>query len=201
MENLINRAKNVVLQPRETWEVIKTEETTLSSLLTSYVFPLALIPAIASFIGYGIIGFNTGFFGQAASIEWGMSQAITTFVSAFFGVIISAWVISLLAKNFGTELTLNNAAKLVAYSYTPSLVSGIFYLIPALTILAIVGAFYSLYILYIGFQPITNVSESQKTSYFVLSLIAIIVVSVVVTFVLGLILTAFGLVGYQSFKI
>lgn len=201
MENLINRAKNMILQPKETWEVIKTEETALSSLLTSYVFPLALIPAIASFIGYGIIGFNTGFFGQAASIEWGISQAITTFISAFIGVIISAWVISLLSKNFGTDVTLNNAAKLVAYSYTPSLLAGIFYLIPALTILAIVGAIYSLYVLYIGFQPITNVSEGQKTSYFVVSLIAIIVISVVLTFVLGIILTTFGIASYQALNL
>jgi len=201
MENLINRTKNMVLQPKETWEVIKIEETTLSSLLTSYVFPLALIPAIASFIGYGIIGFNTGFFGQAASIEWGISQAITTFASAFIGVIISAWVISLLAKNFGTDVTLNNAAKLVSYSYTPSLLAGIFYLIPALTILAIVGAIYSLYILYIGFQPITNVSEGQKTSYFVVSLIAIIVISAVLTFVSGIILTTFGIASYQALNL
>jgi hypothetical protein len=201
MENLISRAKNMVVMPKVTWDVIKTEETSIPSLLSGYVFPLALIPAIASFIGYGFIGFNVGFFGQASSIEWGISQAITTFATAFIGIFISAWVISQLAKNFGTTVSLNDAIKLVAYSYTPSLLSGAFYLIPALTILTLIGGIYSLYVLYLGFQPITNVNEQQKTSYFLISLIAIIAVSVVVTFVLGIILTTFGLVGYQSFKI
>jgi hypothetical protein len=201
MENLISRAKSIVLQPKDTWEVIKTEEASSSSILTGYVLPLALIPAIASFIGYGFIGFNVGFFGQASSIEWGISQAITTFATIFIGIFISAWVISQLAKNFGTSASLNDAIKLVAYSYTPLLLSGIFYLIPALTVLTLIGGIYSLYLLYLGFQPITSVSEQQKTSYFLISLIAIIAVSVVVTFMLGVILTALGLVGYQSFKI
>jgi hypothetical protein len=88
MENLINRAKNIVLQPKETWEVIKTEETSTSGILTTYVFPLALIPAIASFIGYGFIGFNVGFFGRTASLDWGIAQAVTTFATTFVGVII-----------------------------------------------------------------------------------------------------------------
>lgn len=201
MENLISRAKNMITQPKVTWDVIKTEETYIPNLLTGYVFPLALIPAIASFIGYGFIGFNVGFLGHASSIEWGISQAIITFATAFIGIFISAWVISQLAKNFGTTVSLNDAIKLVAYSYTPSLLSGVFYLIPALTILTLIGGIYSLYVLYLGFQPITNVNEQQKTSYFLISLIAIIVVSVVITFVLGIILTTFGLVGYQSFKI
>ncbi len=198
MENLINRAKKMVFQPKETWEEIKTEETTTSGILTNYVFPLALIPAIASFIGYGFIGFNIGIFGRAASIEWGIGQAVTTFVSTFIGVIISAWVISRLGKNFGTSTTMNDAAKLVAYSYTPALIAGVFYMIPALTIIIALGGLYSLYLLYIGFQPITNVSEQQKTSYFLVSLIVIIVVSVVLFLVLGSILTALGLAGYQS---
>ena len=201
MENLISRAKNMITQPKVTWDVIKTEETSIPNLLTGYVFPLALIPAIASFIGYGFIGFNVGFFGQASSIEWGISQAIITFATAFIGIFISAWVISQLAKNFGTTVSLNDAIKLVAYSYTPSLLSGVFYLISALTVLTLIGGIYSLYVLYLGFQPITNVNEQQKTSYFLISLIAIIVVSVVITFVLGIILTTFGLVGYQLFKI
>jgi hypothetical protein len=166
MDNLVNRAKQMIFQPKATWEVIKTEDTSATNLLTGHLFPLSLIPAIASFIGFGLIGFNTGIFGNATSIEWGISQAITTFASTIVGVIISAWVISQLAPKFGTTLTMNNAVKLVAYAYTPSLVAGVFYLIPSLTPLAIIGGIYSLYVLYIGFQPMTKVSEDQHTTYF-----------------------------------
>jgi len=198
MENIVNRVKQIILQPKATWEIIKTEDTSAANILTSYILPLAFIPAIASLIGLGLIGFNTGIFGRAASLEWGISQAITTFASAFIGVIISAWVIFQLAPKFGATLTMNNAVKLVAYGYTPSLVAGVFYLIPSLTLLVIIGGIYSLYVLYIGFQPMTNVSEDQHMTYFLVSIVAIIVVYAVLTFVLGVALTTFGLANYQS---
>lgn len=198
METLMNRAKQIVLQPKETWNVIASEETTVSKLLTSYVLPLALIPAIASFIGFGIIGFSAGYFGRAASLEWGINQAVTSFIGTFLGIWVSAWVISQLAPKYGVTLSMSDAVKLVAYSYTPSMLAGIFYLIPALTILVIVGSIYSLYVLYLGFQPITKVNSEQQTSYFVISLIAIIIVFVAISFVLGIILTTIGLAGYQK---
>jgi hypothetical protein len=198
MGNIVNRTKNMILKPKATWEVIKTEETSAAMVLSGYLFPLTLIPAIASFVGFGLIGFNTGFFGRAANIEWGISQSITTFVNIFVGVIISAWIISQLAPKFGATLTMNNAVKLVAYSYTSSIVAGVFYLIPALTIIVILGGLYSLYLLYLGFQPMTGVSEEQNMAYFLVSVIAIIVVSVALTFIFGALLTTFGLASYHS---
>ena len=195
---VINRARQIILQPKAAWEVIKNEETSVSNLLTYYILPLALIPAIASFIGFGFIGFNTGIFGRTASFEWGINQSLTVFVGTFVGILISSWVISQLAPKFGVSLTISNAVKLVAYSYTPSLLAGVFYIIPALTILVLIGSIYSLYILYIGFQPITNVSEEQKTNYFLLSLVAIIVIFMVLSFVLGIILTTIGFAGYRA---
>jgi len=193
MENIINRVKKIVLEPKATWEVIKTEETPAMDVLITYILPLSLIPAIASFIGYGFIGFNTGIFGNMSSIEWGASHAINIFVSTFIGILLSAWVIVMLAPKFGVELTMDRAVKLVSYSYTPSLLAGIFYLIPALSVLAVIGGIYSLYVLYIGFKPITNVSEEQKSNYFLISILATIVVFVVITIVIGIILTTFGL--------
>ena len=88
---------------------------------------------------------------------------------------------------------MDNAVKLVAYSYTPTLLAGIFYLIPALSVLAIVGSIYSLYILYYGFKPITNVGEEQRSNYFLLSILSSIVVFVVISYILDIILTCTGL--------
>ena len=195
---VFNRARQIILQPKAAWEVIKNEEISVSNLLTSYVFPLALIPAIASFIGFGLIGFNAGIFGRSASFEWGINQALTIFVGTFVGILISSWVISQLAPKFGITLSFANAVKLVAYSYTPSLLAGVFYLIPALTALVVVGSLYSLYILYIGLQPITNVSEEQKTNYFLLSLVSIVAITIVLSIVLGILFTTMGFAGYRA---
>ena len=59
--SLVERAKEIILKPQETWEKIKGEETTIKELYTSYAGILALIPAIASFIGMSLIG--TSFMG------------------------------------------------------------------------------------------------------------------------------------------
>ena len=196
MDKLINRAKEIVLQPKITWETIKTEQTSVADIFKTYILPLALISALASFIGYGFVGVNLPFAGRMHSVEWGLNQAITSFVGMLLGIFISSWVISWLAPKFEAQLTLNDAVKLVAYSYTPALLGGIFSIVPSLAVLGIVAGLYSLYVLYLGFEPITKVSREKTTNYFIVSLIVIIGVYVVLAIILGAIL---GAVGISSF--
>lgn len=197
MENLINRAKNIVLQPKATWEEIKNEENTIQGLLVSYVLPLALISAIATFIGFGFIGSNIPFAGRVHSIEWGINQAVTSFVGVMLGIILSGWVISWLAPKFDTTLSLTDAIKLVAYSYTPAMLGGIFTIIPSLAVLGVITGLYSLYVLYLGFGPITKVSTEKTTTYFVVSLLVIIGVYVVLGLAIGAILATAGFAGLR----
>ena len=191
--NIVDRAKDIVLKPKETWEVIAQEPTAQKDLIMSYILPLAIIPAIASLIGYGFVGINLPLIGKVSSVEWGLNQAITSFAGTFLGIFISGWIISLLAPSYNTKLSMDDAIKLVAYSYTPSLIAGVLYLIPALSIIAVVAGIYGLYILYLGFKPITKVADDKAGTYFVVSLLLIIVVFVVLSVVLGLILAGIGL--------
>ncbi len=194
IELLIDRVKLVLLSPKGAWVKISSEPIDRKDFLMSYVLPLVLIPTLASFIGYGLIGLGSYF--KVASLSWGLHQAITAFLGAFLGVFISAFCIHKLAANFDTQVSLNNAIKLVAYSYTPVWIAGVFYILPSLSILSLLAGIYSLYILYVGFVPVTNVKEEKKTSYFILSLILVIVVSVVVSLVIGAILLTAGLRTY-----
>lgn len=191
--NIVDRAKDIVLKPKETWEIIAQEPTAQKDLIMSYILPLAIIPAIASLIGYGFVGINLPLIGKVSSVEWGLNQAITSFAGTFLGIFISGWVISLLAPNYNTKLSMDDAIKLVAYSYTPSLIAGVLYLVPALSIVAVIAGIYGLYILYLGFKPITKVADDKAGTYFVVSLLLIIVVFVVLSIVLGLILAGIGL--------
>ena len=56
--NIIERVKNILMTPKTEWDVINGETATPMSLLIGYVVPMALIGAVASFIGYGFIGLN-----------------------------------------------------------------------------------------------------------------------------------------------
>lgn len=186
--NLIERAKNIILKPKEEWTVIEQEQTSVSELVTSYLVLLALIPAAAAFLRFGVFGFGHMF---GPSIEWGLKQAVVSFVATGGGAYLSAWVIDALAVNFGSTKDFRKAMQLVVYSYTPMMLAGIFQLIPALSILGIVGL-YGLYLLYLGIAPLMKTPEDKVTTYFVVSLLVIIVIYVVIAAILTSVLIGGG---------
>jgi len=187
MDEIINRVKNVLVSPKTEWTTIEAENTPHAKVFTSYVVLLALIPAIAAFIGYGLIGTSVlGF--RTASMSWGINHAIQQYIVMLAGVYISAFVIDLLATSFGAQKDFNRAFSLVAYAYTPMFIGGVFYVLPKLSWLASLAGLYSLYLLYIGLQPMMKAPEDKQTVYFIVSLVVMVLVSVILTAILAAIL-------------
>ena len=190
--NLINRAKSILLTPKTEWSLIESEQTDVKALTINYLLPLALIPAIAGFIGFGLIGQNVlGF--HIGSAGYGLRYAIVNLVSTIGGAFLTAYIIDLLAPSFGSEKNFLQSFKLVVYSYTPMMVAGIFLIIPSLGILATLAGLYGLYLLYIGLQPLKKTPEDKKTSYFVVSLIVVILGSFVLSSILSSIFITSGI--------
>ena len=190
--NLINRAKSILLSPKTEWTVIETEKTDVKTLTLNYLLPLALIPAIAGFIGFGLIGQNVlGM--HIGSAGYGLRYAIVSLVSTIGGAFLTAYIIDLLAPSFGSEKNFLQSFKLVVYSYTPMMVAGVFLIIPALGILATLAGLYGLYLLYIGLQPMKKTPDDKKTTYFVVSLIVVIIGSVVLSAILSSIFITSGI--------
>ncbi|MCF8361552.1 MAG: YIP1 family protein [Prolixibacteraceae bacterium] len=199
MEKLLSRIKLIILNPNDAWKTIQQEEGVVSEILKHYVLPLAAIPALASLIGYWLVGVNVPIWGRMASFEWGLSQAITSYVSLVAGVLIAGWVISYLAPKFNANVSPGDAVKMVAYSYTPVFIAGVFYLIPSLGIIASLAGIYGLYILYLGFEPITRVPKDKQTTYFVISLLVLILVYFLLGLIIAAFLGVFGLSGTKQF--
>lgn len=190
--NLINRAKSILLTPKTEWSLIESEQTDVKTLTTNYMLPLALIPAIAGFIGFGLIGQNVlGM--HIGSAGYGLRYAIVNLVSTIGGAFLTAYIIDLLAPSFGSEKNFLQSFKLVVYSYTPMMVAGILLIIPSLSILATLAGLYGLYLLYIGLQPLKKTPEEKKTSYFVVSLIVVILGSFVLSSILSSIFITSGI--------
>jgi hypothetical protein len=181
--NLVERAKAILMTPKQEWAAIDSEALDVPALLTGYVIPLALIGPIARFIGFSLLGFGGMF---RISIGWGISSAIVSFVLAIVGVFVLAWVINALAPTFGATQSMPQAIKLSAYSMTAAWVAGIFYILPALAILALIGAIYSLYLFFVGL-PILMKSPADKTPPYA---IAVIVASIVLFWVISGITTS-----------
>jgi len=194
--NLINRVKNILVSPKTEWQTIDGENDSHVAVLTKYVLLLAAIPAVAAFIGYGLIGYSV--FGvRFASTDWGVRQAIIQYITMVGGVYITALVINLLAENFGSKKDFNKAFSLVAYAYTPAFVGGIFYIYHPLSFLAFLASIYGLYLLYIGLTPMMKTSDDKRTSYFVVSLLVMIATVILLGIILKAILvgSAYGARG------
>ena len=187
--NLIERAKNIMFTPKTEWDVINGEEPNTSAIITGYVLPLAGAAAVASFIGNGLIGSVLG-----SGMTWGLYNAVMVIVGALLGVFISSYVIDMLAPSFGSEKNMSRSIQLVAHSYTPGWVGGLFAIIPLLGLLGGLLSLYGFYLLYIGLPKLKKTPEDKQVSYFVVSLLVMFAVYMVIGFVLAMILMpAFGI--------
>ena len=185
---LINSVKNMLLTPKTEWQTIEAENAPHTKVFTTYVMPLAMIPAVAAFIGWGLIGFSA--FGvHVNNISWGLRQAVVQYITMLGGTYLTAFVINALAENFGAKKDFDRAFSLVAYAYTPMFVAGIFYILPSLSWLASLVGLYGLYLLYIGLNQMMKASADKQTTYFIVSLIATVAVVVVLSEVLTAILS------------
>ena len=187
--NIIERVKNIIITPKTEWERINGEEGTLSTVLKSYVLPLALIAAAASFIGYGLIGVDTGILGiNVKGYNWGFYMAIKQFISGILSVVVSAYVVDMLAPPFGSEKNINKSAQLVAYAYTPGMIGAFLNILPMLAIIGALFGLYGIYLWYLGLGPIKKTPEDKKVVYLVVSILVMIVVFLIVGLILGKIL-------------
>lgn len=182
--NLIERAKNIIISPVKEWDVINNEQPNTSQIITGYVLPLAGVAALAAFIGYGLIGFNMGFV-RLGGINWGIYQALSVLIMAIGSVFLGALVIDALAPSFGSEKNMGRSIQLVAYSYTPAWIGGIFAILPAIAIIGSLAGLYGLYLLYIGMPKLKKTPADKHAGYFIVSL----VVMIVIYFVIGLIMS------------
>lgn len=101
--NILERAKNIILKPSETWPEIKTEQTTIPYLYKSYVVILSAIPAIAQFIGSSIIGY--AFIGTHLRMEvtGALTSAIVSYLLSLVGIYVEALIADALAPSFGSQ--------------------------------------------------------------------------------------------------
>jgi hypothetical protein len=184
--NLVDRAKKILLQPKTEWPVIAAEPHTVQGLYTGYVMILAAIPAVASFIGYSLIGVSM----LGTSYRWpitnGIAHLVVSYLLSLGWVYVLALIIDALAPNFGGEKNFMQALKVSAFSPTAMWIAGIFSIIPLLAILGIVGL-YSLYLLYTGLPVLMKTPEDKAVPYTVVVIIVAIVLAIIVGALAGLV--------------
>jgi hypothetical protein len=166
--NAALRAKAILVDPSPEWTAIEQESGDPAYVLSHYVAPLALLPALCSFVGACFVGVVVPGIGTVrASLFDGLFGAIFGYVMACATVLLLGLLIDLAARLFGGRRDFDSAFKLAVYSFTPVWLAGIFLLLPGLRFLTLTG-FYGAYILWLGLPRLMKVSEEKSSTFAIL---------------------------------
>ena len=177
---IVQRAKDILLKPNETWPVIAAEPATAQSIYVPYVVVLAAIGPLAGFIGGQVFGFSFLGVTYRPPLVDSLVSAVVSYGLALASVFLLALVIDALAPNFGGRKDPVQALKVAAYVGTAGWVGGIFGLIPALGVIGLLFALYGLYLLYLGLPVLMKAPEDKALGYTVVVILAAIVLFVIV---------------------
>ena len=194
--DLVSRMKGILLSPAKEWAIIDTEPTTVSSLYTGYIIPLAAIGPICGFIGLSVLGYNVLGVAIKIPMSTGLTAAIIGYGLALLSVYILALIIDALAPSFGGQKSQMQALKVSAYSATAAWVAGVGRLMPALGIIGILGL-YSLYLLYVGLPVLMKSPKEKALGYTVVVIICMIVLYVLMGALVVMMVPGMGMGGLR----
>lgn len=169
-KGLVERAKDILISPKTEWGVIESEASSVQSIYTTYIVILAAITPIAMVIGQVLmLGMPAGY---------AVTGAVLNYLIVLGGVYVAALVIDALAPTFKGTKNFLNAFKVAAYSGTAMWLAGIFWVLPQLIFLAIVGL-YSFYLLYLGLPRLMKVQQDQAVAYVGIVIVVQLVIYVI----------------------
>lgn len=157
MKAVVARVKGLLLSPRTEWEAVVAEEVPLRRLVAGYVVPLIALPALATVVGLAVVQ-------RVAPVA--VAVAVAVFVAVAVAVVLAVAVaVDRLAPRFGAERNFGRAFTLTAYSITAASLAGVLSAIPALGVLALLGAAYSLYLLFLGTPKMMRAPAASAVNY------------------------------------
>ena len=185
--DIVARAKAITLNPAGTWPVIDAESHDAKSLFVPYMLILAAIPAVCTFIGMSLIGIGGYGSSMRLPVLSGLAMMVTTYILTLLMTFGMGWLISALAPTFGGQSNLVQGLKIAVFGGTPMMLAGIFNILPALSIMGLLVALYSLYIMYQGL-PVLMKNPPDKTITY---MIVVVIASIIAGVLLGVISSAF----------
>ena len=190
-KTIAERAKAIILTPKDEWPRIAAETTPQADIFKSYVLPLIAIGPVAAFIGGQLFGYGALGFSYRPGIVAAITGALISFGLGVVMVFVLTLIADFLAPKFGGEANRANAFKLVAYGSTAAWLSGIFGLIPSLGFFGLLGI-YSIYLYYTGAVPMMKVPPEKAASYTAVTIVCAIVLFLIVAPITAAISGAFG---------
>jgi len=181
---LVDRAKNILMQPKPEWAKVAGETTEPMKVFTTYALPFLLIGPIATLIGTQLFTRSIYYAAYGPSIGLSITLAVVGFVLGVVLLFAIAFAASFLSKQFGGREDFPAAFRLVAYSLTAYWLAQVFGIVPMLGVLSIVGL-YSFYLFYLGATPVMGVPEDKAVVYTVVTCVVVLVAYAVIAMLLS----------------
>jgi len=120
-------------------------------------------------------------------IASGLAMMVTTYILTLAMTFGMGWLASALAPTFGGQSNLVQGLKLAVFGGTPMMLAGVLNAVPALSIIGLLVALYSLYVMYLGL-PVLMKNPTEKT---VVYMVVLIIASIIAGVVLSMVSRAF----------
>jgi Yip1 domain len=118
--SLINRAKALILTPKDEWPKIAASSESIGDIYRGWVVPLAAIGPVATLIGGLVFGYGALGFYYKPTFMGAIGTAVLSYGLALASVYVIALIIDALAPNFGGTQNKTAAFKVAAYGRRPA---------------------------------------------------------------------------------
>lgn len=190
LSQILERAKLVLLSPKQCWDKIANETHEPLALLKSTIAPLVILNIICAVIGLQILTKFLGLFPARLGADLHLSIIPFVFSQTLRGAVsigmlfLGAFILHNLAPKFQGEVSKERAFIYLAHAMIPSLLGGLLAAIPPLIPLAIIFSIVSMCALYFGATVMTSVPKERALGFF----IAFFICNFAVSFGLGFLL-------------
>jgi len=198
--SLVDRAKNILLNPKSEWDVIAKESAIVGGLFTGYAVPLSVLPVVGSVIAMGLLGIGAGSLAPLgiASVGVGIAAGMAA-VGMVLGLVmlwLMSFIVNAVSPSFNGKSDMVSATKLMAYASTPSWIGGLIapFLGPVGGLVSLAAIAYVVYLIYTGIRPVMEVPAEKVAGLTVVIILIYIVLSMILTMFIGamLITSLFG---------
>jgi hypothetical protein len=186
---LHKRVTGLLTAPAAEWARIARETSDIGSIYREYVAILAAIPGVSLLVSLILAG---GLYLGTAALTIAITAALASYAMALATPIAAAVVLEHLGPRFKSHPTTLQAFKLVAYAFTPIWLAGVFYLVVAISGLAVFGVIWAAYLFFVGLSPVVGTPLEQRVPFTLVAAITILVIQLA----LGWIATLVGIPYY-----
>jgi len=163
---MIQPAVGLLTKPSQTWNELAQLDDKQVRRQLPYIAIMALLPAIAWYIGTTVVGWRVSENSLVSTIvpESALPLMALFYIALVASVVITGFLITWMSETFGAKCIPERGILLAGYAATPIFIAGIAGIAPLLwldLLIATAAMCYAIYLLYTGVPKIMKVNEEQ----------------------------------------